>query len=157
GYASGVGDNLRAARAECRGELVANIAGGRVKHVIGAGRPSGVAPHGDGVHANDRVGSGGDQAAECELSDDTEAENGSWAPQRQAGPDCRPETVTGDACQCRLLEVKLFGQLPEPPALMPHGQQLVRGMVSGIANAVSRSPALDAGPDSHDDAGSAVA
>ena len=87
-------------------QLLADVAGGGIDDVIGAGGAGGLAAHGHGVDADHRIGAGRDQAAQGELADDAEAEHRGRAAQREPGADRGAQAVAGDAGQRGLLDVE---------------------------------------------------
>ena len=68
--------------------------------------------------------------------------HGRGATERDARTDRGAQAVAGDARQCRLFRFELWGQFPEPAALMAERQQLRRGVVARIAHAVAGLPPL---------------
>src|SRR5262249_15257662 len=62
----------------------------------------------------------------------------------------------GDAREGRLFRGEMIRHLPPPPAFVADGQELVRRMVAGVADAVARLQALDVGSDGHYPARGAV-
>ena len=95
------------------------------------------------VDADHRVAPGRQAHRRRELADDAQAEHRGRPAERQPGPEHAAEPVAGDARQGRLLRRQAVRHLPQPAALVADRQQLVRGVVAGIADAVAGLPALE--------------
>ena len=122
GNPGGVGDDLRAAGAQELRQLSARAIRAGLDDVIGPRSQGRLAAHADGVDADDRVGTRGDQAAQRELADDTQSQHHRGPPQGQAGADRRPEAVARDARHRRLVEIEPGRHPPPAPALMANRQ-----------------------------------
>ena len=113
-------------------------------------------PHWHGVDADDGVAAGCHRTAKGELADNPLAEHGHRPAQRQPGPEDAAEAVARDAGESRFFKRQVVRHFPESAAFVADGQEFVRGVVAGIADAVSRRVTFDGRADGHDPAGSAV-
>src|SRR5262249_23483539 len=104
-------------------ELIAATVAAGVDDMIRTCCPGRLAPHADRVDTDDRIGAGGNQAAQAELSNDTQSEHGGGAAEGQPGPNRGTKPIPGDACQRCSFEIQIIWYFPPSAALVSQGQQ----------------------------------